>query len=55
MKNIYNEPITTVVEVKIQSSLLQASLGGVKNENATSAAMSREGGNRGISDWDDEE
>ena len=54
MKKIYNSPITTIVELKMQTSLMEASLGGVKNENATSAGMSREGG-RGGSSWDDEE
>lgn len=51
MKKNYNAPNITIVNIKMETSLLQAaSLGSVKNENANSAAMSRGG-----SSWDDEE
>ena len=50
MKKIYNSPKTSVVEMKMQASLLQASLQ-IKNADATSAGMSRGGG----SFFDDDE
>ena len=50
MKKNYNTPIINVVKVKMQNSLMQASLG-LKNVEANEAAMSREG----RSSWDDEE
>ena len=49
MKKTYNSPIVTIVEVKIQTALLEGSLE-IKNANATSEGMSRGG-----SDWDDED
>ena len=46
MKKTYNSPVITIVEVKIQSALMELS---IKNENANSAAMGRQS-----SDWEDE-
>ncbi len=54
MKKTYNTPILTIVKLKMQTSLMEASLG-MKNADAESAAMSREGGNRISPDWDEEE
>ena len=41
MKKKYESPELEIVEVETMP-LLQASLGGLNNENATSSAMSRE-------------
>lgn len=50
MKKNYNAPNITIVNIKMETSLLQAASLNMKNENANSAAMSRGG-----SSWDDEE
>ena len=47
MKKNYKAPMTTVVEMKMQSHLMNLSL---QNANADSAAMSRGGSN-----WEDED
>lgn len=47
MKKIYNSPMTTVVELKIQSALMEPSIYDVKSDNAS---YSREGNNN----WEDE-
>ena len=46
MKKQYNSPVITIVEVKIQSALMELS---VYDENATKSAMGRQS-----SDWEDE-
>ena len=53
MKKIYNSPIITIVKLRTKAALMEPSLG-MKNADATGAAMSREGGNRNAS-WDDDE
>lgn len=52
MKKIYNAPKINVVELKVQAALLQASLE-IKNANATSAGMSRDGGSSFFDDDED--
>lgn len=47
MKKIYNSPMTTVVELKIQSPLMDLS---IHDQNATTNAMGRDND----SDWDEE-
>ena len=46
MKKQYSSPVITIVEVKIQSALMELS---IKNEDATTKAMGRQS-----SDWEDE-
>ena len=51
MKKMYNSPKTIIVELKMRGSLLQAL--SIKDQNATSAGMSR-GSDRNNS-WDEDD